>query len=262
MDADRLFEIGEVFGLFRNPVDLPFADRGVDLGDDQIAALLIGDRVDDDPALPLFLDDFGLGADEDAAAAVEIRLLKPLARDDAAGREVGTGADSQQFGTGDRGAVDHGDRRVADFTDIVRRDTGRHPDGDTVGTVDQEVRRLGGENRRLEISLVVGGDVVDRVEFEVFQQRHRHRGEARLGVSHRRGGQTGDRTEVPLFVDQQVAHVPLLGHADQGRVNDRLTVGMVVTAGIAGDLGAFDAVARGAEPQIVHRYQNTPLRRL
>ena len=130
----------------------------------------------------------------------------------------------------------------------MRRNTGRHPDGDTVGTVDQEVRCLGGEDRRLEVSLVVGGDIVDRVEFEVFQQRHRHRGETRLGVSHRRGGESGDRTEVPLLIDQEIAHIPLLRHANQGRVDNRLTVGMVVTTGIAGDLGAFDAVARRAEP--------------
>ena len=52
--------------------------------------------------------------------------------------------------------------------------------------------------------------------------------------------QTGDRAEVSLLVDQHVPHVPFLGHADQRGIDHALAVRMVVAAGVAGDLGAFD----------------------
>ena len=39
-------------------------------------------------------------------------------------------------------------------------------------------------------------------------------------------------------------------------------VRMIVAAGVAGDLGAFDAGGAGREIQVVHRDQNPPLRRL
>ena len=83
-----------------------------------------------------------------------------------------------------------------------------------------------------------------------------------FGVSHGRRGQTGDRTEVPLLVDQHVPHVPLLGHADQRRIDHAFAVRMIVTARVAGDLRTLHAGRAGREIQIVHRHQNPPLRRL
>ena len=77
------------------------------------------------------------------------------------------------------------------------------------------------------------------------------------------GGSPAMRAEVALPVDQRVAHVPVLGHADERRVDDRFAVRVVVAAGVAGDLGALDgACGRGAEVQVVHRDQDAPLRRL
>ena len=54
------------------------------------------------------------------------------------------------------------------------------------------------------------------------------------------GRKTGDRTKVSLLVDQHMPHVPFLGHANQRRIDDAFTVRVIVTAGIAGDLGALD----------------------
>ena len=53
-----------------------------------------------------------------------------------------------------------------------------------------------------------------------------------------------------------------MGHPDECWIDDTLTVRVVVTAGIAGDFGTFDARGAGGQVQVVHRDQNPPLRRL
>ena len=59
-----------------------------------------------------------------------------------------------------------------------------------------------------------------------------------------------------------VAHVPVLGHADQGGIDDGLAVRVVVAAGVAGDLGALAVLGARAEVQVVHGDQDAPLRGL
>ena len=56
------------------------------------------------------------------------------------------------------GIVDQRDRRVDHLAEIVRRDVGRHADGDAAGAVDQQVR----EARRQDHRLLLGAVVVRR----------------------------------------------------------------------------------------------------
>jgi hypothetical protein len=94
---------------------------------------------------------------------------------------------------------------------------------------------------------------------------HHQRGDgrhARVRIPHCGGGQTGDRTEVPLLVDQHVAHVPFLRHADERRIDHAFAVRVVVTAGVAGDLRTLHAGRAGREVQVVHGDENAALRRL
>ena len=144
----------------------------------------------------------------------------------------------------------------------MRRDRRGHADGDAVGAVDQQVRKLRRQHGRLGVPLVVGGHEVDRVELQVLEHHRRERRHAGFGVPHGGRRQAGDRAEVALLVDQHVPHVPFLGHADQRGIDDAFAVRMVVAAGVAGDLGALHAAGAGREVQVVHRHQNPPLRRL
>ena len=57
-------------------------------------------------------------------------------------------------------------------------------------------------------------------------------------------------------------HVPFLGHPDQRGINHAFPVRMIVTAGVARDLGTLHPRGAGSEVQVVHRDQNPPLRRL
>src|SRR3546814_8222430 len=63
------------------------------------------------------------------------------AEDDAAGREVRPRHVLHEAVDGDLGIVDVGAAGVDHLAEIVRRDVGRHADGDAAGAVDQQVRK-------------------------------------------------------------------------------------------------------------------------
>ncbi len=104
--------------------------------------------------------------------------------------------------------------------------------------------------------------IVDRVELEVLQHQRGDGRQAGLGIPHGRRRQARDRAEVALLIDQHVAHVPFLGHAHQGGIDDAFAVGMVVAAGVAGDFGALHPAGPRREVQVVHGDQDAPLRGL
>ena len=83
------------------------------------------------------------------------------------------------------------------------------------GAVDEQVRQLGREHRRLHARAVVVLDEVDRVLVDVGQHLGGDGRHARLGVAHGRGGVAVDGAEVALAVDQRVAQREVLGQAHE-----------------------------------------------
>ena len=160
------------------------------------------------------------------------------------------------------GVVDQGGDGVDHLAQVVGRDVGRHADGDAAGAVDHEVGHAARQDGRFAARLVVVGHPVDGVGVDVAQHLDGDPRETRLGVAHGRRGVAFDRAEVALAVDQGVAHVEVLGHAHEGRVDDRLAVGVVVTGGVAGDLGALAVLLIGRQAEIVHGHENATLRGL
>ena len=111
------------------------------------------------------------------------------------------------------------DDAVHDLAQVVRRDVGRHADRDARRAVHEQVGNGAGD-RRLLGGFVVVRDEVDGLLVEVRHHALGERLQPRLGVAHRRGRIAVDRAEVPLAVDQRIAHVEVLRHAHQ-RVVDR-----------------------------------------
>ena len=180
----------------------------------------------------------------------------PCAPDDeAAGREVGTGDRLAAARRSSRAvararprcsitamhAVDH-------LAHVVRRDVGRHADRDAGRAVDQQVRERRRQDGRFFGGLVVVGDEVDGLLVEIRHHRFGHRLRARFGVAHRRGRVAVDRAEVPLAVDQGIAHVEVLRQADQRVVDRRVAVRMIVAHHLADDLRALAVGAVRRQP--------------
>ncbi len=199
----------------------------------------------------------------DQAAAVQQAVADALrAVDDSTGREVRALHDLQQvFGRGVR-MLDHVDDRVADLAEVVRRHLGGHSDRDARAAVDEEVRHDAREHGGLLAGFIVIRPEVDGVLLEVVQHLDRERREPGLGVPHRRRGVAIDRAEVPLAVDERVAHHPVLREADQCGIDDLLAVRVVVARGVAGDLRALPVRTAGREIEVVHRDQDAALRGL
>ena len=112
---------------------------------------LVGNFRDDD-GFAILADgvDRDLAAHHDRAAAEMIGRADALAaEDDAAGREIRSRHDVDEVVDAERGIVDQRHAGVDDFAEIVRRDVGRHADGDAAGAVDQQVREFRRQDRRL-----------------------------------------------------------------------------------------------------------------
>ena len=76
------------------------------------------------------------------------------------------------------------------------------------------------------------------------------------------GGVSVDRAEVALSVDQQVPHVEVLRHPDQGVVDRHVAVRVVFTDDVPDDARRFFVRLVVEVPELIHRIQDTPVHRL
>ena len=149
---------------------------------------LVGNFGDDD-RFAVLADgvDRDLAAHHDRAAAEVIGRADALAaEDDAAGRKIRSRNDVDEVVDDERGIVDQRDASVDDFAEIVRRNIGRHADGDAAGAVDQQVRKFCRQNRRLSLGTVIVRLEVDGVLIDIAEQLHARSWSAALRYIDRR----------------------------------------------------------------------------
>src|SRR3569623_1010705 len=107
----------------------------------------------------------------DAAAAGVIGLVNAArAVDDGGGRKIRAGNQLHERRDIDGRVVDHRQAAVDHFIEIVGRHGGGEADGNTGGTVDQQIGDLGREYRRLPLRFVVVRREIDRFLVEIGQQ--------------------------------------------------------------------------------------------
>ena len=159
----------------------------------------------------------------------------------------------------ERRIVDQRDAGVDHLAEIVRRDVGRHADGDAAGAIGQEVREARRQHHRLLLVAVVVRLEIDRVLVDVLEQRHGRLRQPALGVAHGRRRIAVDRAEIPLPVDQRQAHGEILRHAHE-RVVDRLVaVRMIFAHHVADDARRLHVFLVGRVPVLVHRIEDAPM---
>ncbi len=237
------------------------------LGDPLVQArlvLLIGDFGDDDRfAAAAALFDPGLGPhDQRAAAELVAGADAVAAEDDAAGREVRPRHVFHDLRHGELGIVDQRAARVDQFAEIVRRDVGRHADGDAAGAVGQQVGIGRRQDGRLLFALVVVRLELDRVLVDVGEQRFGGVGQPRLGVAHGRRRIAVHRTEIALPGNQRQAHGEVLRHAHHGVVDRAVAVRMVLAHHVADDAGRLAEGPRRVVAAFLHGVEDAPLHRL
>ncbi len=192
--------------------------------------------------------------------------LIAIAVDETSGGEIRPGDDLEQLVHRDliaaRPGFGHVNDRVADLTEVVRGDLGRHTDGNAIGAVDQQVGKNGGQDRRFLKAAVEVLGPGDGVHVEILKHRLGDSGQSRLGISHRGRRIAVDRAEVSLTVDQRCLHHEVLRQADHGEVDRAITVRMVFAQHLTDDAGGFLVRSVVQEPQIVHRIEDASLHRL
>ena len=88
----------------------------------------------------------------------------------------------------------------------MRRNIRRHTNGDTVSSIDEQRRQHGRKNRGLLQRIVEVSAEINRVLVQIADDLHSRMRKSGLGVTHGGSRVSVDRAEVPLAIDQRIAH--------------------------------------------------------
>ena len=222
----------------------------------------IGDARDDDRlARARRVARFPGGPETDGARPGAVDLLDLLRRvqDLAAGGEVGALDPAAQLHAGELVVVEKLEQRRADLAHVVRRDVGRHADGNAGRAVDEQIRDARREHDRFRPRPVEVGAHCHGVLLELEQQLIGEAGEPGFRVAICRGGIAVERSEVPRTVDEGVAQREGLRHSHQGVVHRGIAVRMVVAQHGADDGRRLAMLGVGPQVLLPHRVEDAPL---
>ena len=148
------------------------------------------------------------------------------------------------------------------FTEVVRQDVGRHPDGSVLAAVDEQGsgrERAGRRALPWSHHPVAGVATVSFVDLG--EQLHRQRMQPALGVSRRGRAEVG-RPVVAVEVDQRIAQRERLGHADQHVVDRAVAVRVVARDGVPGDAGTLSTWPGSGGALVLHVPDDPAVHRL
>ena len=157
--------------------------------------------------------------------------------------------------------VEQRQARSDNLGEVVRRNIGRHADGDTGRAVDQQVRNPRRQYRRLELLAVVVGREIDSFLVDVGQHLGGDLLQPAFGVAVCRRRVAVDRAEVALAVDQRIAQRKILHHPDQRLVGGAVAVRMIFAEHVTDDARAFDVGPVPDGVRFVHREQHAAVHR-
>src|SRR6201991_274071 len=158
--------------------------------------------------------------------------------------------------------LDIGDTTVDDLRQVMRHHIGGHPNGDTAGTVHQQLGDAGGQNRWLLEGVVEIGLEVDRILLDIFQHILGLTMQTGLNIPHCRRAVTILVPEVTLAVDEQITHAPFLRHTDHGVEDGCVAVGVVLTHDLTNDTRCFLMGFVTVIAQFVHPVEDPAMNRL
>ena len=133
------------------------------------------------------------------------------------------------------------------------RGTCHHADSDTVRTVDKEIRQTDRKNGWLFLCLVKVRHEVYNILVQIRKKNFLSDFlETGFSVTHGGGTITFDGAEIAVAVYQGHTLLKFLSHNNKGIVNGAVTVGMILTHGIADDTGAFTVWLVVSDSQFIH----------
>ncbi len=113
------------------------------------------------------------------------------------------------------------------------------------------------ENRQISIDLAIRRQPRRELIDSERAGRRRDASLADDAIPHGRRRVPVDIPEVPVAVDERVAHREVLRQADERVVDRGIAVGVVLAHHLAHDLRALDVLTAGLEPELVHHVQDS-----
>lgn len=248
-------------------LDLAVAHRFADGHDQTIRVNLVRQFGDHEAHAALDLLGVHHGSHGDEATAGTVRLFDALmAENRGAGREVRSLDDAdqvvEQFLTARVRMVERPMHAFCHLAHVVRRNVGRHADGDAGRAVAQQVREAGRQHGRLLRLAIVVRQEIDGVLVDVTHHFHGERRHTAFRVTHCGCRVVAGGAEVALAVDERVSHRPRLRHTHQRVVDGGIAVRMVLAHDFADDACALGVAAVGAVAAVVHRVDHAAVHRL
>ncbi len=160
------------------------------------------------------------------------------------------------------GLLDQMQERRAKLADIMRRDAGRHSDGDARCAVGEQVRKAGGKDDGLAVLAIISRPEIDGILVDPIQHGLRHRRQPAFGVTHCGRIIAVDIAEIPLSVDQRIALGKILCQTHQRVIDRQLAVGMEFADDVADHPRAFLVSGCGVQAKLVHRVHDAAVHRL
>ncbi|MPM56764.1 hypothetical protein SDC9_103578 [bioreactor metagenome] len=222
---------------------------------------LIGDLGDDDaaPASAVGLD-LRAGADDDAAPAGAVGARDPThAHDNAAGRKIRAGQILHKRVAVKFRVIDQGAERVDRLAEVMRRDICRHADGDTAGTVDENIGISARQHGRLHERFVKVWHEVDGVLVDIRHHLARHLRQPRFGIAHRRRAVSVHTAEVAVAFYKHIARREILRKANHRVIDRGIAMRVIFAQAVADDTRALAEGFIRLQSQLVHRVENAPV---
>ena len=196
-------------------------------------------------------------ANRNGAASGFVCVFDTLrSHDDATRWEVRSRKHFHKLFRGDVGVVNHHAYGFGNLAQIVRRDVGGHANGNTRGTVYQEVWKTGREYGRLCQGLVVVWLHINGIFIEVGKHLHGGASQTSLGITHGCRWIAINGAKVTMTVNERQAHREVLRHTHHGIVNGRVSVWVILTHNFTdGPCGLFMRFIRG-NTGFVHSIEN------
>ena len=144
----------------------------------------------------------------------------------------------------------------------MRRNTGRHADGNARRPIGQQIGKSGGQHNRLFIFAVISGAKINRVAVNILQQQTGNFGHARFRITHGGGIIAIDIAKIALPINQRIAHRKILRQTHQSIVNRLVTMRVITTDNITDNARRFFETLLGVKAQLPHGIQQATVHRL
>ena len=242
----------------RDAFNLLVADELGNLLDEACLVDLIRQLRDDDARLAVRQRlNAGIRAHLDDAAARRVRLTDAVLTENQAGRrEIRSLDDLHEVLNRRVRMVDEHQRAIDDLAHIVRRDIRRHADGDARRAVDEQLRELRRQHRRLLQGFIIVRREIHRILIDVLQHEFRNLRHTDLCITHGSRGVAIDRTEVAVAVSEHIAHREILRHAHDSIIYRRVAMRMIFTEDFTDDTGRFLIRLVRAHARFLHRVKD------